>query len=229
MMLKGCASMVDIDRWMKETLEKLEGRFGERLLFVGLQGSYARGEATEGSDIDIVVVLDALSVADLRLYRELVRSMANADKACGFVGGREELAGWPKSDLLQFEMETIPWHGSLAGILPPLSDVDIRDGVRLGAANLYHAACHTYMHGEDAERVESLKAFYKAAAFVLQSLHRLESGRYIKRKDELLPELSGARRKILSACLERDTFTTANADELFELLIGWCGEVLRTV
>ena len=209
-------------------LGKLKERFGERLLFVGLQGSYARGEATEGSDIDIVVVLDVLSVADLRLYREMVRSLPHADKACGFVSGREELASWPKSDLLQFEMETIPWHGSLAGILPPLSDADIRDGVRLGAANLYHAACHTYMHAGEAERVESLKEFYKAAAFVLQSLHRLETGQYVKRKDELLSELSGTRRKILAACLERDTFAPSNADGLFELLIDWCGEILRT-
>ena len=42
------------------------------LLFVGLQGSYARGEATEASDIDVVVVLDELYFADLLKYRDML-------------------------------------------------------------------------------------------------------------------------------------------------------------
>ncbi len=48
--------------------------------FVGLQGSYGRGEATESSDIDIVVILDELTEFDKmseRLFswvRKLVRT-----------------------------------------------------------------------------------------------------------------------------------------------------------
>jgi hypothetical protein len=221
--------MIDIEKWMKEALEKLKECFSKRLLFVGLQGSYARDEAVEESDIDVVVVLNELSVPDLLLYRKIIQSMPYPEKACGFVSGREEIANWPKSDLLQFEMETIPWHGSLAGILPPLYDCDIRDGIRIGAANLYHAACHTYMHVVEAERIEALNGFYKAVFFVLQSLHRLETGHYVKKKSELLPKLDGTRQKILLACMERDSFALSNADEFFGLLISWCGEVLKTV
>ena len=123
----------------------------------------------------------------------------------------------------------MPWYGTLAGILPPLGDSDIRDGIRIGAANLYHAACHSYMHAGEIEKIEALNGLYKAAFFVLQSLCSLKTGRYVKKKSELLTELSGTQRRILLACMERDSFTTSNADELFELLIGWCGEVLRTV
>ena len=50
--------MVDIKSWMGELLGKLQAVFGERLLYLGQQGSYLRGEATEQSDIDVMIVLD---------------------------------------------------------------------------------------------------------------------------------------------------------------------------
>ncbi|MBQ4547215.1 MAG: nucleotidyltransferase domain-containing protein, partial [Oscillospiraceae bacterium] len=50
--------MIDITAWMNDFLLKLNKIFANRVWFVGLQGSYGRGEATETSDIDIVVILD---------------------------------------------------------------------------------------------------------------------------------------------------------------------------
>ena len=44
--------MIDVQIYMSELTTYLEAAFGERLLYVGLQGSYLRGEATEESDID---------------------------------------------------------------------------------------------------------------------------------------------------------------------------------
>ncbi|MBQ2945731.1 MAG: nucleotidyltransferase domain-containing protein, partial [Clostridia bacterium] len=52
--------MIEITAWMKEFLQTLNETFANRVWFVGLQGSYGRGEATETSDIDIVVILDQL-------------------------------------------------------------------------------------------------------------------------------------------------------------------------
>ncbi|MBR2927362.1 MAG: nucleotidyltransferase domain-containing protein, partial [Clostridia bacterium] len=52
--------MIEITAWMKEFLQTLNQTFANRVWFVGLQGSYGRGEATETSDIDIVVILDQL-------------------------------------------------------------------------------------------------------------------------------------------------------------------------
>lgn len=49
--------MIEITGWMKGFLQKLDNIFGKRVFFVGLQGSYGRGEATETSDIDVVVIL----------------------------------------------------------------------------------------------------------------------------------------------------------------------------
>ena len=50
--------VIDISGWINTFLETLTENFGERIWFVGLQGSYGRGEATESSDIDVVVILD---------------------------------------------------------------------------------------------------------------------------------------------------------------------------
>ena len=47
---------IEIITWMNIFLERLSETFGERVWFVGLQGSYGCGEATEASDIDMVVI-----------------------------------------------------------------------------------------------------------------------------------------------------------------------------
>lgn len=53
---------------MKELICRLKGSFGERLCFVGLQGSRARGETRDNNDIDAVIVVEGLNVSDLDEY-----------------------------------------------------------------------------------------------------------------------------------------------------------------
>ena len=72
--------------WMEELVARLQGTFGARLRFVGLQGSRARGEAGPESDIDAVVILDAVSIQDIRAYRALLETMPEREKVCGFFG-----------------------------------------------------------------------------------------------------------------------------------------------
>ena len=57
----------DINTWIKGYLNNLKSLFTLRLLFCGLQGSYGRGEATESSDIDLVVILNHATPEDLKL------------------------------------------------------------------------------------------------------------------------------------------------------------------
>ena len=61
--------MIDIDRYMTQLTQMLRQHFGSRLSYVGLQGSYLRGEATDSSDIDAMVVIDRLDINDLDAYR----------------------------------------------------------------------------------------------------------------------------------------------------------------
>ena len=45
----------NIEVWLQDFTKKLFDQFNSRIKFVGLQGSYKRGEANENSDVDIVI------------------------------------------------------------------------------------------------------------------------------------------------------------------------------
>ena len=94
--------MIDINDWMKNYLQKLDETFANRVWFVGLQGSYGRGEATETSDIDIVVILDELSAMDIHAYKDMLDTLSHRDLICGFLSGKKEIMNWEPSDLFQF-------------------------------------------------------------------------------------------------------------------------------
>ena len=83
--------MVEITVWMKEFLQKLDNIFGKRVFFVGLQGSYGRGEATETSDIDVVVVLDDSTVTDLQTYGAMLDTLPHRELICGSLSRKRKL------------------------------------------------------------------------------------------------------------------------------------------
>ena len=86
--------MIDIMEWKRLFLQKLEETFGERVWFVGLQGSYSRGEETEKSDIDMVVILDEVAVSDIQIYNAMLDSLPHRELICGFLSGKKELLNW---------------------------------------------------------------------------------------------------------------------------------------
>ena len=59
--------MFDLNKYLTDLMLSCQLAFGERLLYMGLQGSYLRGEAHENSDIDVMVILDRFSVQDIYL------------------------------------------------------------------------------------------------------------------------------------------------------------------
>ena len=90
--------MIAITTWMEHFLTALHKTFGDRISFIGLQGSYARGEASDTSDIDVVVILDSVSAADLKDYRAMLDPLPHRDRICGFFSGKQELLNWEPSD-----------------------------------------------------------------------------------------------------------------------------------
>ena len=96
--------MVGINAWLEEFLLKLNEVFKCRVWFVGLQGSYARGEATETSDIDVVVILNELTVSDIQTYNDMLDTLPHRELICGFVSGKDEIMNWEPSDLFNFIM-----------------------------------------------------------------------------------------------------------------------------
>ena len=105
--------MIDITTWMKNFLQTLNETFGNRVWFVGLQGSYGRGEATETSDIDMVVILDKLSAMDIQTYNTMLDTLSHRELICGFLSGKNDIMNWEPSDLFQFCHDTTPIKGSL--------------------------------------------------------------------------------------------------------------------
>jgi len=172
---------------MNKFVRILEESFGNRVWFVGLQGSYGRGEATETSDIDVVVILDELTAQDIQTYNAMLDTLPNRELICGFVSGKKELFNWEPADLFQFYHDTTPIKGSLGELLVLIDDVAIDRAIKIGACNIYHGCVHNMLHEKSDE---ILKDLYKSASFVVQAIYFQETGLYIKSQNELLEKVS---------------------------------------
>ena len=176
--------MIQITDWLQTFITALNTTFGNRTYFVGLQGSYSRGEASDTSDIDVVVILDRLSGADIQAYNAMLDTLPHRELICGFVSGRDELLHWEPSDLFQFYYDTTPIKGSLDELLAMLDQSAVNRAIKIGACNIYHGCVHNLLH-EKSEDI--LRALYKSASFVVQAIVFRRTGRYIKHQSELLP------------------------------------------
>jgi hypothetical protein len=186
--------MIDIDVWMAPFLRAVEELFGDRLWFVGLQGSYARGEAIEESDIDPVVILDELTADDIQAYGAMLDTLPHRERICGFLGGKAVLLSWEPSDLFQFYHDTTPMRGSLDALLPLLNAEAVDRAIKIGACTVYHGCVHNMLH----ERSDDvLKGLYKSATFVVQAIVFRQTGRYVSRHAALLKAVSPAERGIV--------------------------------
>jgi uncharacterized protein len=56
-----------LEHALGEYAERLRGLFGERLLELRLFGSFARGEAHEDSDVDVLVLVEGLTDLEIGL------------------------------------------------------------------------------------------------------------------------------------------------------------------
>ena len=121
--------MIDITAWMKNFLQVLSETFANRVWFVGLQGSYGRGEATETSDIDIVVILDELSAMDIQTYNAMLDTLSNRELICGFLSGKDDIMNWEPSDLFQFCHDTTPIKGSLDEVMSAIDESDVNSKI----------------------------------------------------------------------------------------------------
>jgi uncharacterized protein len=218
--------MVDIDQWMKQYQDAVRDLFGGRVLFIGLQGSYGRNEAHETSDIDVVLILDTVSLHDLKQYKQVIETLPDRPLICGFVSGRDELAGWYKSDLFQFYYDTIPYYGSLDDIITVPADADARAAVLMGACNLYHMCSHNYLHGGD---METLRALYKSAFFVLQAKHFAETGDYVKSHSVLKDVLTGTDLSVSQTAeqIKNASVSSVTLERYSELLLQWTHKLIR--
>ena len=221
--------MIDIDSYIEQLTNQLKKRFDTRLLYVGLQGSYLRGEATENSDIDIMVIIDELSVSDLDHYRLTIQSIDNFDKSCGFICSRTDLKCWNPLEICHLIHTTKDYYGKLSNYTPDYTKQDIRNFIKLSVNNLYHEICHRYIHAKTNTEIHKLSGSYKSVFFILQSLHYLEKGEYVATKAELLTLLTGKNQVVLQRAIDLNQGYPYDFAESFELLFTWCQECLTSV
>ena len=211
--------MFELNSYLQNLILECQAAFGDRLLYVGLQGSYLRGEAHEGSDIDVMVILDRFSVEDMDIYREALIKIGFYEKSCGFICGKEEMKRWNPLEVCQLRHTTKDLFGVLTDYLPSATREDEINYVKFSLGNLYHEICHRYIHADRDKNVRKLRDTCKSVFFLIQNLHYLESGRFILAKRELKEAVSPEDRQVLELAELPDGF---DFDHAFSALFFWC-------
>lgn len=210
--------MVDINSWLDKFLQKLNEVFKSRVWFVGLQGSYGRGEATETSDIDVVVILNEFTVSDIQAYNDMLDTLPHRELICGFVSGKDEIMNWEPADLFQFYNDTTPIKGSLDELLPKIDSVAVDRAIKIGACNIYHGCVHNMLHTKNED---ILKGLYKAASFVVQAIVFKQTGDYIKHQNQLLQAALLDEKIVIETFLKYKNCETVDFNSASEILFEW--------
>ena len=210
--------MIDITAWMKNFLQALNEAFADRVWFVGLQGSYGRSEATDTSDIDVVVILDELSAMDIQTYNEMLDALPHRELICGFLSGKKEIMNWEPSDLFQLCHDTTPIKGSLDEVMALIDDSAVNRAIKIGACNIYHSCVHNMLHKKSDK---TLRGLYKLASFVVQAIAFKQTGVYIKHQKELLKVVSPEEQAIVETFMNLKNGGTVNFYLMSETLFDW--------
>ncbi len=215
--------MIDITSFIDKFSAALNESFAERVWFLGLQGSYARGEATESSDIDIVVILDELFPSDIEIYNKMLDSLPHRELICGFLSGKKEILNWEPADLFQFYYDTRPIKGSLDELLPLFDDAMVDRAIKTGACNIYHGTVHNMLY-EKSEEI--LIGLYKSASFVVQASVFRRTGEYFKCQADLMNVADVDERTIIETYSALKKGSSDSFSEMSEFLFAWSGKLI---
>ena len=211
--------MFDLDKYLADLIMNCRMAFGERLLYMGLQGSWLRGEAHENSDIDVMVILDGFSVRDMDTYRGILKKIGFYERSCGFICGKEEMRCWNPLEVCQLRQTTKDLVGVLTDYLPPVSREDEINYVKLSLGNLYHELCHRYIHADKDRNAAMFRGICKSMFYLIQNLHFLESGHFILSRKDLKKAVMEEDRIILELADLPDGY---DFDQAFSSLFVWC-------
>ena len=217
--------MIDITLWTDQYMKALKDTFGDRIWFAGIQGSYGRGEATEDSDIDMVVILDDLMPRDIDAYDAMLDTLDHREQACGFLSGMAEIMRWEPSDLFQFCHDTKPILGSLDAVLKRVDAEAVARAIRTGACNVYHGCVHNRLYEKNEALLHGL---CKSASFVVRARVWQQTGHYVGPLVELEDRVDEMDRPIVTACMALKNGEALPFVALSETLFRWAGEVVRT-
>lgn len=221
--------MLRIDEYMDVLIDTLKDAFGERLAYIGLQGSYLRKEETQNSDIDVMAVIDNLSVEDLKAYRQALVSIGHFDKSCGFICGRADLEHWNPLEICHLLNATKDYYGELKNLVPTYTIENERNYVKLSLNNLYHEICHRYIHADREYNIAKLPMTCKSVFFIMQHLYYLSSGDFIPTKRELLACVQDEDKAVLELSVSLQNDSDYDFEKAFSTLFHWCQHALLRI
>lgn len=221
--------MFRIDEYINELINTLKNEFGERLVYIGLQGSYLRNEETKSSDIDIMAVIDNISVEDLKTYQKVLVSVGNFDKSCGFICGKTDLKNWNPLEICHLLNTTKDYYGELKNLVPTYSAEDERNYVKLSLNNLYHEICHRYVHADREYNISKLPITCKSVFFIMQHLYYLSTGNFVPTKQQLLECVQDEDKTVLELSISLQNHIDYDFDRAFSALFNWCQNALSRI
>ena len=216
----------NIGNYLENLISRCKVSFGDRLIYVGLQGSWFRGEATENSDIDVMIVIDGFSVEDMKTYRDILKEIGWFEKSCGFICSKDDLANWNPLEAVQLKYTTKDLFGKLETLLPPSTRQDEVNYVKISLGNFYHEICHRYIHGGEEKSRDKLRTSSKQLYFVIQNLHYLESGNFLLKKSDLKAAVSAQDREMLCIPELPDDY---DFEKTYTAVIAWCQKAFARV
>ena len=221
--------MFRIDGYIDGLIDRLKVSFGERLIYVGLQGSYLRNEETVDSDIDIMAVIDDLSVADLKTYQDALVLAGNFDKSCGFICGKADLEHWNPLEICHLLNTTKDYYGELKELVPVYTDEDEKNYIKLSLNNLYHEICHRFIHADRETNISKLPMTCKTVFFIMQHLYFIRSGKFVSTKRELLECVQGEDKEVLELSVSLQNGADYDFEKAFSTVFVWCQNALRGI
>jgi predicted nucleotidyltransferase len=222
-----------VEKWLAKFVQALRNEFGERLVYVGHHGSWARGEGRPDSDIDTTVVVDRVEPADVDACRLIVEAMPDAQTvASGVLLSTDELRRWNPGELVQFVHGRKVLHGSVDAVVRPPTASELIEDVRRKACDNLIAARHYLIYPHDrAQAVHKLKYPFKFCFFALQAWILAQEGRFIERKEDLLAALNDPLdRAVVEVARDWDKSERNRAERpllYMELLERWSSNMLK--
>ncbi len=221
--------MFELKKYLNDLLILLKEKFDKRLLYIGLQGSYLRNEADENSDIDIMVIIDEMTVHDLSDYKNVLISVGYFEKSCGFICGKLEMANWNPLEVCHLLHTTKDLIGRLADFVPAYMAEDEKNYIKLSLGNLFHELCHGYIHSDRENNIVRLPLSYKSAFFILQNMYYIDSGIFIATKRELIQHLKDNDKEVMEMAILIKDNKEYDFDYAFKVLFTWCQNVIITI
>ena len=210
---------MDISIFMESFKDNLLSLFNDNLLFLGIQGSYGRGEAKETSDIDPVIILQHCGKDEILRYRSYIDTLPEKDILCGFISSIDELRAWESADRAQLILDTKPVYRDLAELCPRITRDDIRRAVQQGSCAIYHASSHNILHARDWSILSEL---YKSSRFTIRMKYYLQTGVYVSAFRELTAVVDEEEKTILKA-------QYPSTEDAAFMLFEWASKTMRNI